>query len=326
MHAIIHDEYGPPDGLALREIETPAPGDAQLLVRVVAAGLHRGDAFIMRGSPLPARFATGLLRPRYGVPGLDFAGIVEAVGTKVEGFAPGDEVFGECHGACAELAIADPGTITHKPESMSFEQAAALPTSALAALQGLRDAAKLEAGQTILINGAAGGVGHFAVQIAKALGAEVTGVCGPASADMVRSLGCNHVIDYTEEDFTKGQRRYDIILDNVENRPLAEVRGVLAHKGTLVLNSATHATGLAMFVRLIKPILLSPFVGQHLVRFFSSVNADDLAYLVDLFESERLRPVIEHTYPLARTPEAIAKLEQGHTHGKLVVSVGEAAA
>lgn len=321
MKAITHDDYGPPEGLELRELPDPSIEADQVLVRVRAADLHRGDVFVVRGSPAPVRVEMGLFHPKHGVPGFGFAGLVEAVGSEVEDFAVGDEVFGECNGSCAELASAEPGKIARKPASMSFEDAAATTTSALAALHGLRDAAELAAGQSVLINGAAGGVGHFAVQIAKAMGAQVTGVCGAGSVEMVRGLGADRVIDYGVDDFTQGERRYDVILDNVENRELDELRGVLAPEGVLVLNSGTQGSGLEMYVRLIKPLVVSPFVKQRLLRFLSLPKWEDLRHLGELFEAGQLRPVIEHVYALAETPRALAHLEQGHVHGKLVVRI-----
>lgn len=321
MKAIIHDDYGPPESLELRDVPDPTIEDGEVLVRIVAASLHRGDVFVLRGTPAPARLATGLLHPKYGVPGFGFAGVVEAIGSEVKGFAVGDEVFGECNGSCAELAVTDPTRITRKPESMRFDQAAAMTTSALAALHGLRDVAGLEAGQSVLINGASGGVGHFAVQIAKVLGAEVTGVCSAASIDMVRSLGADHVIDYRSDDFTRGQTRYDVIFDNVENHELADVRGVLAPEGVLLLNSGTQGRGLELYVRLIKPLVVSPFVKQRLVRFLSAAKHEDLQYLAELFEAGKVRPVIEQPYALAQTAEALTHLEQSHVHGKLVVRI-----
>jgi NADPH:quinone reductase-like Zn-dependent oxidoreductase len=234
----------------------------------------------------------------------------------------GDEVFGVGHGTAAEFARASEELVVSKPSSLSFEEAAAIPTSALAALHGLRDAGRLQAGQKVLINGASGGVGTYAVQIAKALGAHVTGVCSGRNAELVRSLGADEVIDYTTTDFTKGDPRYDLILDNIENRSLSEVRRALGPSGTLVLNSGTGASGPGLLVRLIKPVLLSPFSRQNLRRFLSRPNHADLLVLRGLAEEGKLRPVIERTYRLGETSAALRHIESGHARGKVVVAVG----
>jgi NADPH:quinone reductase-like Zn-dependent oxidoreductase len=321
MKAIFYARYGPLDALALRDIPTPAVKDNEVLVRVRAAALHIGDCFTVRGAPYLMRAYSGLLKPKYGVPGYDLAGKVEAIGSGVERFQPGDEVFGASIGTCAEYAAAAEDTLEHKPATLSFEEAAALPTSALAALHGLRDAGKLQAGQTVLVNGASGGVGHFAVQIAKAFGAEVTGVCSTKNMELVRSLGADHVIDYTQEDFTRSGKRYDVILDNVENRSLSVVRRALTPAGTLVLNSGTGASGIAMLVRLARPLALSPFARQNLRRYLSRANHKDLAFLKDLTEARKLRPAIDRTFPLAEAPAALAYIETGHAAGKVVVTI-----
>ena len=321
MKAMIHDAYGPPELLELRDIAPPAIGDDGVLVRIHAAGLHVGDCFGVRGSPFPMRLASGLLRPRYGVPGFDLAGRVEAVGRNVTRFQPGDEVFGACQGSCAELASTGENQLAAKPANLGMEEAAALPTSGLAALHGLRDAGKVRAGQKLLVNGASGGVGTFAVQIGKALGAEVTGVCSTANVELVRSLGADHVIDHTREDFTRGGGKYDVILDNVENRSLSEVRRALAPGGTLVLNSGTGASGVAFLVRLLKPLVVSPFVRQNLRRYLSMPNHEDLVVLKEMVEAGKLRPVIDRTVPLSGTAAALRHIEGGHARGKVVVRV-----
>jgi NADPH:quinone reductase-like Zn-dependent oxidoreductase len=326
MRAVIYDRYGAPEEvLKSRRIDKPQIGDEEVLVRVHAAGLHVGDCFGVRGSPLPVRLISGLRRPKYGVPGLDVAGRVEAVGGNVTRLQPGDEVFGACRwpsaGACAEYARAAEDHLALKPASLTFEQAAAIPTSALAALHGLRDAGKLQPGQRLLINGASGGVGTFAVQIGKALGAEVTAVCGTANVAMVRSLGADHVFDYTKTDFTTARSRYDLILDNVENRSLSDVRRALKPRGTLVLNSGTGASGMRLTVRLIRPVLLSPFVRQQLRRYVSNANRADLEVLKALVEAEQLRPVIDSSFALEETPAALRHIEAGHARGKVVIAV-----
>ncbi len=325
MQAIIGARYGGPEVLASRQIERPAIGDRQVLVRVRAAGLHIGDVFGVRGSPFPVRFMSGMRRPKLGVPGFDIAGIVEATGGAVTRFAPGDAVFGVCtwpsSGACAEYARADEDALVSKPAYLTFEQAAAIPTSASAALHGLRDAGRLQAGQKVLINGASGAVGTYSVQIARALGAQVTAVCGPTNAEMVRSLGAHHVIDYTLEDFTRGAARFDLILDNMENHSLAETRRALAPGGTLVLNSGTGAGGLTFLVRLIRPVVMSPFVKHGLRRYVSNPKREDLDVLLELIERGDVRPVIDTVYPLAETATALRHIEAGHARGKVVVAI-----
>ena len=321
MKAIRQHRYGSPDTLALCEVEPPTPRQGEVLVRVEAAGLHRGDCFVMRGAPFVVRFMTGLLRPKRGVPGFDVAGQIEAVGEGVRGFAPGDEVFGSAEGTCAEYACAKAREIAPKPANLNFEEAASIPTSALAALHALRDAAAVQSGQRALIIGASGGVRTFAVQLAKSYGAEVTGVCSTANVDMVRSIGADHVVDYTREDFVDGGPRFDVIFDNVENRPLRDCRRALTPAGTLILNSGSEGSGLAFFVRLIKPIILNPFVRQKLKRYLSEPKQEDLLVLKQLAESGVLKPVIDRTVPLRKTPEALGYLEQGHARGKVVVTV-----
>jgi NADPH:quinone reductase-like Zn-dependent oxidoreductase len=325
MQAVIQYRYGPPEALALREIDRPGIGEGDVLVRVAAAALHVGDVFAMRGSPFPVRAMTGLRRPRYGVPGFDVAGTVEAVGGGVTRFSPGDRVFGSAAGTSAEFARAPASTLVRMPDGLTFQEAAAIPTSALAALHGLRDAGRLRAGQRVLINGASGGVGTFAIQIATAMGAHVTGVASTRNLQLMRELGADEVIDYTREDFTAAARRYDLILDNVENRSLSDVRRALTPDGTLVLNSGTGATGLAMLVRLVRPLLVSPFVRHSLRRFVSNPNGADLQALVDLVEAGRLRPVIDRTFTLDQTAEALRHIEAGHAAGKVVIAVRPAA-
>jgi NADPH:quinone reductase-like Zn-dependent oxidoreductase len=325
MQAVVQERYGGPEVLVSREIDKPGIGDREVLVQVHAAGLHIGDAFGVRGSPFPVRFTSGLRRPKFGVPGFDIAGTVAATGGAVTRFAPGDEVFGICawpsSGACAEYAKADEDTLVGKPSGMSFEQAAAIPTSASAALHGLRDAGRLQAGQKVLINGASGGVGTYAVQIARALGAEVTGVCGPTNVELVRSLGAHQVIDYSREDFTRATARYDLILDNIENHSLADCRRALAPDGTLVLMSGTGASGLRLLVRLIRPVVMSPFVRHSLRRPLSNPKHEDLEVLRSMFEEGKLRPIVDAMYPLPETAAALRYIEAGHARGKVVVAI-----
>jgi len=322
MRAIVQSKYGSPDDvLELKDIDKPVVKDHEVLVRVQAAGLHVGDLFGVRGAPFAMRIVTGLLKPKYGVPGFDLAGRVEAAGTNVTRFRPGDEVFGASTGTCAEYARAGEKKLALKPANLTFEEAAAIPTSALAALHGLRDVGKAQPGHKVLINGASGGVGSFAVQIAKSFGADVTGVCSTKNVDMVRSIGADHVIDYTQEDFTRGGTRYDLIFDNVENRSLADCRRALTSTGTLILNSGTGAQGIGMLVRLVKPLVLSPFVRQSLRRYLSVPNHEDLVVLKELVESGKLRPVIDRKYPLHETPAALGYIEGGHARGKVVITL-----
>lgn len=321
MKAMISTTYGPIDRLSARGIPTPQIGEGEVLVRVRAAGLHIGDVFGVKGSPFAVRLVSGLTRPKYGVPGFDLAGEVERVGRNVTGFKPGDAVFGTGTGTAAEYARADADTLAPKPANLSFEEAAAIPTSALAALHALRDAGGVAAGQKVLINGASGGVGSFAVQIAKAMGAEVTGVCSTRNVDLVRSLGADHVVDYTRDDFTEAEGEYDLILDNIENRTMAEVRRALKPDGTLVFNSGRGSEGFATIVRLLRPTVTSPFVDHNLRRFISKPNAADLLELKRFAEATQLRPVIDRTYPMSETPAALHHIETGRARGKVVIAV-----
>lgn len=316
MRAIVQNAYGSSEVLALAEIDRPIVNDRDVLVRVHAASVHAGDYFTMRGVPYLARFVAGWPRPKNYVPGLDVAGTVEAVGKDVARFTPGDEVFGECGGACAEYACAAEDRFVAKPAKVTFEQAAAAPVSALAALQGLRDAGKLQAGQRVLINGASGGVGTYAVQIAKAIGAEVTGVCSTNNLEMVRSIGADHVVDYTREDFTRGARSYDLILDNVGNRSFAECRRVLTPEGILLPNTGSAGMGY-----IIRAFVRSVFVRQQGRPFLSTPNRDDLAVLKDMIETGLVTPVIDRVYPLDETPEALEYVGTGHARGKVVISI-----
>lgn len=319
MRAVVYDHYCSFDVLVMRDVDKPSINDDQVLVRVHAAGLHIGDCFSVRGEPFAVRLATGLLKPKHGIPGFDLAGKVEAVGKNVKRFNPGDEVFGASFATCADYARATENQLALKPAALSFEQAAAIPTSGLAALHAMRDVAKLRPGQKVLINGASGGVGHFAVQIAKSYGAEVSGVCSTGNADVVRSLGADHVIDYTQEDFAQGERRYDVMFDNVENRSLADCRRVLTPDGMLILNSGTGPKGSNTLVRLLKPLVLSPFVRQNLRRYLSTPNHEDLVALRALVEAGKLTPVIDRTYALHETADALRHIEGGHARGKVVV-------
>jgi NADPH:quinone reductase-like Zn-dependent oxidoreductase len=317
MKAVVQTGYGTADVMEFREIEKPAPGDGEVLVRVLAASLAAGDYFGMRGTPFPIRVFVGFPKPKKDhVVGADLAGRVEAVGKNVTRFKPGDEVFGACSRACADYTCAEEGRLVHKPHDLTFEQAAAVPTSALTALHALRDHGKVQPGQKVLINGASGGVGTFAVQIAKVLGAEVTGVCSTGNVDAVRSIGADHVIDYTKEDFTQGEPRYDLILDNVASHSFAEYRRVLKPGGTLLPSSGHAGMGY-----IFKAFLLSLFVRRQGRPFVSMPNQDDLITLKELVEAGEVTPVIDRTYPLRETAEAFRYLDEGHARGKVVITV-----
>jgi NADPH:quinone reductase-like Zn-dependent oxidoreductase len=323
VQAIVQDTYGSTDVLKLRNIDQPEIADDEVLVRVRAAGVDRGVWHIMTGLPYPIRIAGyGLRAPKTPVPGTDMAGVVAAVGDKVTRFRTGDEVFGIGKGAFAEYARAPESKLAPKPSNLTFEQAAAVAISGLTALQGLRDHGRVGPGQKVLIIGASGGVGTFAVQLAKAFGAEVTGVCSTAKAGMVRALGADHVIDYTRADFAEGKQRYDVILDIGGNASLSRLRRALAPKGTLVVaGGETGGRWLGGSDRQIRALLLSRFVGQKLTTFICTENHEDLIILKELIESGQITPVSDRTYPLAQAPQAIRYLEQGHARGKVVLTV-----
>lgn len=317
MKAIVQNAYGSSDVLSLADIDIPVVGDADVLVRVHSTSVHAGDYFTMRGVPYLARFFAGWPKPKNYVPGFDVAGTVEAIGREVTLFKPNDEVFGECGGGgCAEYVCAKADRFAPKPASMTFEQAAAVPVSALAALQGLRDAGKLQAGQKVLINGASGGVGTYAVQIAKVLGASVTGVCSTVNLELVSSIGADHVIDYTKEDFTKTESRYDLILDNVGNHSFSDCRRALTPDGIMLPNTGNAGMGYVL-----KAFILSLFVRQQGAPFMSAPTRQDMAYLSQLLESGALVPVIDRTYSLSQTPEALEHIGTGHARGKVVIKV-----
>jgi NADPH:quinone reductase-like Zn-dependent oxidoreductase len=327
MKAIVQDAYGSPNILKLADINKPEPGDHEVLVRVHAAGVDRGVWHLMTGLPYLTRLAFGLRAPKNPVPGMDLAGVVEAVGGSVTRFQPGDEVFGIGKGTFAEYARAPEHKLAHKPASLTFEQSAVLAISGLTALQGLRDHGRLESHQKVLIMGASGGVGTFAVQIARAFGAHVTGVCGTTKVDMVRSIGAEQVLDYTREDFAEGDQLYDLILDIGGDSSLTRLRRALTPQGTLVIvGGEGGGRWLGIVGRLLRAHLLFPFVSQKLGTFVSSENHEDLIVLTEFIESGKVTPVIDRTYPLAEVPEAIRYLEEGHARGKVVICVpGEGA-
>jgi NADPH:quinone reductase-like Zn-dependent oxidoreductase len=315
MKAIVQDRYGGPEALELAEIDRPPLGDRDALVRMHAASIHFGDQMIMRGKPKLFRPIYGFGKPRSRVPGLDIAGTVEAVGTGVTRFGPGEEVFGTCTGALAEYVGTLEDKLDRKPSNLTFEQAAAVPTSGLAALHGIRDAGKVQPGRKVLINGASGGVGTFAVQIAKALGAEVTGVCSTGNVELVRALGADQVIDYTQEDFTQGGPRYDLILDNAGNHSLSALRRALAPTGRLIPNSGS--AGLGTFIT---AFVSSPFLRQQGRPYLSVPKLKDLTFLKELIEAGKVTPAIDRTYPLSDAADAFRYLENGHARGKVVIT------
>jgi len=319
MQAVVQDTYGTAAVLQSREIPKPAIADNEVLVRVHAASIHVGDSILMSGTPYLMRMAAGLRRPKNPVPGTDVAGIVEAVGAAVTQLRPGDEVFGWCTGAFAEYASASEDHFALKPANLTFEQAAAIGVSATTALQLLRDDGKIRPGQKVLINGASGGVGTFAVQIAKAFGAEVTGVCSTKNLDLVRSIGADHVIDYTREDFRKGGARYDLILDNVGDHSMSATRRALAPGGTLLSNGGGHQGG--KLSRVIRATVASMFVRQQAKPSVKFQNHDDLVALKGLVEAGNVTPVIDGTYPLREAPRAVGHVAAGHARGTVVITM-----
>ncbi|HSO27086.1 MAG TPA: NAD(P)-dependent alcohol dehydrogenase [Anaerolineales bacterium] len=316
MKAIVQNDYGSPDLLTLAEVAQPVVKDNEVLVRVKAASLNAGDVFTLRGSPWLTRLMVGIPKPKNHILGWDMAGVVEAVGSRVTQFHSGEEVYAACSGALAEYVSVAEDKLALKPTNLTFEQAAAVPTAAITALMGLRDAGKLRAGQKVLINGASGGVGTFAVQIAKALGGEVTGVCSTRNVEMVRSLGADHVIDYTSEDFTANGQRYDLILDNVASRSFADMRRALAPQGKIIPNSG-HGGMSYVF----KAYLLSLIMRQHGSMYLAAPSGKDLLVLKEMLEMGKVKPVIDQTYPLRETPAAFRYLEKEHARGKVVITI-----
>jgi NADPH:quinone reductase-like Zn-dependent oxidoreductase len=325
MKAIVQESYGSADVLELRDIEIPAVGDEEVLVRVHAAGCGPDVWHFMTGMPYMARPAIGLRRPKARVRGWDVAGTVEDIGTNVTRFRPGDEVMGISEGSFAELAIAHPDKLVPKPANLSFEQAAAVPISGITALRAVHDVGSVQPGQSVVIVGAAGGVGSLAVQIAKAAGAKVTGVCSTPNGDLVRSIGADDVIDYTQEEFTDGARRWDLIIDTAGRRPLSRLRRALTPKGTLVIvggDGGGRWTG-GFFRGVLRAPLVSLFVGQDLRGLATKVRKEDLVAVAKLIDEGTVTPVIDRTFPLSEAPQAIRYLEQGHTRGKVVVSISQ---
>lgn len=321
MRAVVQHRYGPPSVLESFEVEVPRPARGEVLVKVDAASLHPGDCFLTTGEPYLVRLVFGLRRPRHGIPGRDLAGVVAAVGNDVTDLRPGDEVFGwSTTGTLAEYACVPAASLAPRPGNVSAANAAAVPTSAMAALQALRNIANLQPGQRVLVTGASGGVGSFAVQIAKAFGAEVTGVCSTGNLELVRSLGADHVVDYTRIDFTDAGKRYDVILDSVEAQPLAATRRSLAPTGVLIPNNGHGGRWLGPLGRIAKARMLSGFTRQRLRPFTSTGNRQDLLTLADLLATGQVAPVIDRSYPLDETARALRYVAAGHTRGKVVIT------
>ena len=323
MNAITYHHYGSPDVLALEEIPKPAPGQNEVLVKVRAASVNPFDWHFMRGTPYAVRVIAGLRKPKITGLGVDVAGEVEAVGRNVTQFSPGDEVFGTCRGAFADYVCSSESALVKKPENVTFEQAASVPIAALTALQGLRNKGHIQPGQKVLINGASGGVGTFAVQLAKSFGAEVTGVCSTRNMDLVRSIGADQVIDYTQENFTANGRRYDLLFDAVGNHSLGECRRALAPKGVCVMAGGTAGNWMVGPVaRAIAAFVLSRMGSRQLVGVLAKWSKNDLTILQELMQAGKVVPVIDRSYRLGETPEAIRYLEEGHARGKVVIGLG----
>ncbi len=337
MKAAVYTRYGPPDVVQIKDVEKPVPKDNEVLIEVRAASVNALDGGLMKGRPYSARIVTGLRKPKDTRPGRDVAGQVEAVGRNVTQFKPGDEVFGSCisdprdsgvavwvhcHGAFAEYVCAPESTLVMKPDNVTFEQAASVPIAAFTALQGLRDKGHIQPGQKVLINGAAGGVGTFAVQIAKWFGADVTGVCSTRNVDMVRSIGTDHVIDYTQEDFTKRGQRYDLFFDCVVNHSLSACRRVLNPKGICIgVGARDSRWTIGVLTRPIEALVLSPFVSQKLVTCLARPNKEDLTVMHELMKAGKVIPVIDRRYRLSEVPEALQYLGERHARGKVVITV-----
>ena len=322
MKAIVCHKYGPPDVLKLTDVEKPIPEDNQVLVKIHAASVNYGNLVLLRGKPFLARFAFGLLKPKYPIPGGDIAGQVEAVGKDVKQFQPGDEVFGDLSGcgwgAFAEYVSVPEHALALKPANLSFEEAAAVPMAGVTALQGLRNKGKIQSGQKVLIHGASGGVGTFAVQIAKSLGAEVTGVCSTRNVDILRSIGADHAIDYTKEDFTQQKQSYDLILAVNGHQPISAYKRALNPNGVFV-----HVGGSG--AQLFQAMVLGPWISmtgsKKMGGMLQRANQKDLMYMKELLEAGKVKPVIDRCYKLSEIPEALRYFEEGHAQGKIVITV-----
>jgi NADPH:quinone reductase-like Zn-dependent oxidoreductase len=321
MKAIVQDEYGSADVLRFEDVEAPVARKGEVLLRVGAASAFIGDWHVMTGTPYAIRLVSGLRSPKQRVRGQDVAGTVEGVGDGVTAFRVGDEVFGVGVGTFAEYATARPDRLAPKPTNLSFGEAATVPTTGCTALQGLRNVGKVRSGQTVLVIGAAGGVGSFAVQIAKAFGAHVTGVASTPKVGLVRSIGADEVIDYTREEIVDGKRRFDVIFDTAGNREASYLRGALTPKGTLVLAGGEGGGRWLGMGRVMRAKAMSPFVGQKMTNYLARPNAADLHVLKDLIEAGKLKPLIGATYPLSDVPDAMRELGTGHGRGKVVIAV-----
>ncbi len=321
MNAIVYRQYGSPDVLTMQDVPKPVPNDREVLVRVRAAALNPFDWHLLRGVPYVVRPTAGWRKPKRNIPGIDVAGVVEAVGRDVTQLQPGDEVFGEKSRACAEYVCGAEKLFARKPANLTFEEAAAVPVAAATALQALRDKGRVQPGQPVLINGASGGVGTFAVQLAKVFGAEVTGVCSTPNVDLVRSLGADHVIDYKREDFTRSGRRYDLIIDNVGNHSLWACRRAMSQDGTLVVVGAPEGRWVAPVARVVAAKLFSRFGSRKFVPHLTDTTQADLAFLTELIEAGTIVPVIDRRYPLSAVPDAIRYLETMRARGKVVITV-----
>ena len=321
MKAIVQDEYGSSDVLRLEDVEAPAAGRGGVLIRVIAASAFIGDWHLITGTPYAIRLVSGLGKPKQRVRGQDVAGKIEAIGQEVTGFRPGDEVFGVGNGTFAEYATARTDKIAPKPANLGFEEAETVPTTGCTALQGIRDVGKVQSGQSVLVVGAAGGVGSFAVQIAKALGAHVTGVCSTSKLDLVRSIGADEVIDYTHEDIVDGTRRYDLIFDTAGNRAVSHLRQAMTPKGTLVLAGGEGTGRWLGMGRVVRAKTMSLFVGQRMTNFLARPGAADLIALKELIDADKIKPVIGSRYSLGEVPAAIAEIGAGHGRGKVVITV-----
>jgi NADPH:quinone reductase-like Zn-dependent oxidoreductase len=322
MQAVVRDVYGSVDVLRLTRIARPEVADDEVLLKVHAAGLDRGTWHMMTGLPYLGRLAFGLPRPRNPVLGIDVAGTVAAVGPAVTKFSVGDQVFGFCNGSFAEYAVAPETKLARKPVNITFEQAAVVPVSAATALQGLCDAGRIETGQLVLVIGASGGVGSYAVQLAKAFGAQVTGVCSTSKVDLVRSLGADHVVDYSSEDFAEGAQRYDLILDIGGNPPIARLRRALTPTGTAVIVGGEQGCSWTGGIhRQLRAVAMSPFVRQRLTNFIAKQRASDLETLADLIDAGKVTPSIDRTYTLEQVPQAMGHLEAGKARGKVAITI-----
>jgi NADPH:quinone reductase-like Zn-dependent oxidoreductase len=321
VKAVVYRRFGSPDVLEYEEIDKPTPEDNEVLIRVHAASVNPFDRHLIRGEPYVVRFIIGLSKSKVKRPGVDVSGLVEATGRNVTRFRPGDEVFGSCRGSFAEYVCAPESALVTKPGNVTFEQAAAVPVAGYTALQALRNKGHVRAGQKVLINGASGGVGTFAVQIAKSFGADVTGVCSARKGEMVRSIGADQVIDYTREDFTRSGRLYDLILDNAGNHSLSAFRRVLTPGGRCVIVGGPYRGAIPLLARVIGAIVSSLFSSRKVVIVSAKGNKEDLATLRDLMEAGKVTPVVDRVYRLSEAAQAVRYLEQGHARGKVVIAI-----